>query len=51
MAFIAFVIWSVLILGISMVAMFTQESDPTFGGEGSYQPSWEDSQLSARQSA
>ena len=52
MALIAILAWSVIILGISIVAMVTQQSDPTFAGEGgSYDASWEDSKLSARLSA
>ena len=37
MALIAILVWSGLILGISIVAMATQESDPRVMGEGSYQ--------------
>ena len=52
MALMAIVVWSVVILGISIVAMVTQKSDPTFAGEGgSYDASWEDSKLSPRLSA
>jgi hypothetical protein len=50
MALIAILIWSVIILGISMVAMVTQESDPTFDSEGGG-PSWESAALSPRRSA
>lgn len=41
MALIVIVVWSVLILAISIVAMATQESDPTLMGEGSYEASGE----------
>ena len=52
MALIAILAWSVIILGISIVAMATQESDPTFAGEGgSYDTSWDDVKASSRLSA
>jgi hypothetical protein len=51
MALIVIVVWSMLILAISIVAMTTQESDPTFMGEGSYEASGEGSKLSPRRSA
>ena len=52
MALIAILAWSVIIIGISMVAMVTQESDPTFMGEGgSYDASWEDFKTVPRRSA
>jgi hypothetical protein len=50
MALIAILAWSVIILGISMVAMVTHESDPTFAGEGG-EPSWESGALSSRRAA
>jgi len=51
MALVAIVAWSVIILGISMVAMVTQESDPTFAGEAGEAPSWESDALSSRRAA
>ena len=51
MALIAILVWSVIILGISTVAMVTQESDPTFGGEAGEVPSWESDELSSRRAA
>ena len=50
MALIAILVWSVIILGISMVAMVTQESDPTFAGEGG-ETTWASATLSSRRSA
>jgi hypothetical protein len=50
MALMAIVVWSVVILGISIVAMVTQKSDPTFAGEGG-EVSWESAALSPRRSA
>jgi hypothetical protein len=52
MALLAICVWSVFIIGVSMVAMVTQESDPTFAGEGgSYDASWDDLKASSRLSA
>jgi hypothetical protein len=51
MALVAIVVWSLIILGISMVAMVTQQSDLTFVGEGGEAPSWETAALSSRRSA
>lgn len=51
MALIAILVWSVIILGISIVAMVTQASDPTFAGEGGQAPSWESAALSSKRSA
>ena len=51
MALIVIVVWSVLILAISIVAMATQESDLTFMSEGNDEGSGERSKPSPRQSA
>jgi len=52
MALLAICVWSVFIIGVSMVAMVTQPSDPTFAGEeGSYDASWDDVKASSRLTA
>jgi hypothetical protein len=37
MPLVAFLIITAVVLGISIVGMFTGESDPTFAGEGGYE--------------